>query len=222
MVLRTVLQAILTNPVFLGVWGVTVGSALGILAWDIRSNNREIAPLMKFVWGLTVLYSGLFGLGVYWYAGRKQIARDSLWRKGWRSVSHCYSGCGAGEVIGVTIAAGILSLDTSAVAVITFSCAYIMGFGLTVGPLVQEGVGVKEAITDAFLSETPSITIMEISAIGTDIWLAGEAHITDRLFWSGLVFSLSIGFLVAYPMNVWLVEQGVKGGMENPRAGANG
>ncbi|MFB6197685.1 MAG: DUF4396 domain-containing protein, partial [Halobacteriaceae archaeon] len=158
---------------------------------------------------------------VYWYAGREQIPHDSIWRKGFRSVLHCYSGCGAGEVIGVTVAAGLLNLENVAVIIITFACAYVLGYALTVGPLVQEGVGFQEAMKDALYSETPSITIMEIAAIGTDIWLAGEAHITDVLFWSALIFSLSIGFVVAYPVNVWLVDHGVKEGMQNPKAAAD-
>ncbi|MFB6185441.1 MAG: DUF4396 domain-containing protein, partial [Halobacteriaceae archaeon] len=156
------------------------------------------------------------GLGVYWYAGRKQIKRDSLWRKAFRSVSHCYSGCGAGEVTGVVLAAGLLALDVSLVIVITFLFAYTFGYLLTVGPLLQEGVALKEALLDAFYSETPSITVMEIVAIGTDVWLAAEAHITDILFWTGLIFSLSIGFLAAYPVNVILIQIGVKEGMQNP------
>jgi len=59
---------------------------------------------------------------------------------------------------------------------------------------------------------------MEVAAIGTDVWLAGEAHIGSVLFWSALVFSLTVGLLVAYPVNVALVHAGVKEGMQNPRA----
>jgi len=216
MSLETTLRQVLTNPAFLGAWVVFVAVSLLALAWDVRERNSEIAPLMKFVWALTVLYSGPLGLGVYYYAGRRQIPRDSLWRKGFRSVAHCYSGCGAGEVIGVTIAAGVLALGTTPTIVITFGCAYVLGYSLTVGPLVQEGVGFREAMTDALYSETPSITVMEITAIGTDVWLAGEAHIGDVLFWSGLVFSLTVGLLVAYPVNVALIHRGVKSGMQSP------
>jgi hypothetical protein len=57
---------------------------------------------------------------------------------------------------------------------------------------------------------------MEIAAIGTDVWLAGEAHVGDVLFWSGLIFSLTVGLLVAYPVNVALIHRGVKSGMQNP------
>jgi len=216
MALESTLEGILTNPTYLTVWAGIVAAALAVLVWDVVRNNDEMAPLMKFVWGLTVLYSGPLGLAMYWYAGRARIGHDSLWRKGSRSVAHCYSGCGAGEVIGVTLAAGLLALGTSLVIVVTFVFAYAMGYALTVGPLLQEGVGLREATKDALLTETPSITLMEIAAIGTDVWLAGEAHMGDVLFWSALAFSLTIGLLVAYPLNVYPVHRGVKGGMQDP------
>lgn len=215
------LQSVLTDPQVLAAWAVLVVVSLAGLAYDLRTNNAGIAPLMQFVWGLTVLYSGPLGLAVYSYSGRSNIAHDSLWRRGFRSVAHCYSGCGAGEVIGVTVAAGILSLAGHLVVAITFGCAYVLGYALTVGPLVQEGESFRTAMLDALYSETPSITVMEIAAIGTDVWLAGDAHIGEPLFWSALIFSLTVGLLVAYPVNVFLVHRGVKEGMQNPRQAAS-
>lgn len=220
MSLERVLRAVLTDPAFLAGWGVLVAAALAALVWDLRRNNSGVAVLMQFVWVLTVLYSGPLGLAVYWYAGRRQIARDSLWRRGFRSVAHCYSGCGAGEVLGVTVAAGVLDLAELPVVAVTFACAYAFGYALTVGPLVQEGVGLATAVTDALYSETPSITVMEVAAISTDVWLAGDAALTDVLFWSALIFSLTVGLLVAYPVNVYLVHRGVKEGMQNPKDAA--
>ncbi|MFB6361974.1 MAG: DUF4396 domain-containing protein [Halobacteriales archaeon] len=203
-------------------WGLLVAASLGVLIRDLRSNNSGLGSLMKFVWGFTVLYSGPVGLAVYWYSGRSQIRRDSLWRRGFRSVCHCYSGCGAGEVTGVIIALGLLSMENLAVAAMTFTFAYIFGYALTVGPLMQEGVSFSQAMWDAFLAETPSITVMEVVAIGTDLWLAGEAGLTDVLFWSALVVSLSVGLIAAYPINVLLIRQGVKEGMMDPRDVASG
>lgn len=217
MALEQTVQGVLTNPVVVAVWVVLVVGSLVVLAWDIHTNNAGMAPLMKYAWGLSTLYSGPIALAVYWYAGRAQIAHDSFWRGGWRSDTHCFSGCGAGEILGVVLLAGVLAVTSSAItAVVTFSLAYLFGFALTVGPLLQEGVGFSEALSDAFYSETASITLMEIAAIGTDVWLAGSAHITDLLFWTGLAFSLSVGYLVAYPVNVLLVSWGVKGGMQDP------
>jgi hypothetical protein len=222
MSVESALQSVLTNGTVLAAWGVAVLASLLVLAWRLRGPESRIAPLMTFVWALTVRYSGPFGLAVFWYAGRTDIARDSLWRRAFRSVAHCYSGCGAGEVFGVTLAAGVLALSQFRVAAITFACAYTAGFALTVGPLMQEGVGFGEAVRDAFYTETPSITVMEVTAIGTDLWLAGEAHIGSVLFWSALAFSLTVGLLAAYPVNVALVAGGVKEGMQNPRSAASG
>ncbi|MFB6236058.1 MAG: DUF4396 domain-containing protein [Halopenitus sp.] len=216
MSLHGAIQSVLTDPVFLGVWGALVFGALATLVADLLLKNEALGSLMKFVWVFTVLYSGPLGLAIYYYAGRAQIPHDSVWRRGFRSVSHCYSGCGAGEITGVVIALGLLSLGNLYVALTTFAFAYVFGYAMTVGPLLQEGVPFEEAMRDAFYTETPSITVMEVVAIGTDLWLAGEAGMTDVLFWSALVFSLSLGLLAAYPVNVLLIHFGVKEGMMNP------
>ena len=218
MALRATIQQLLTAPAILLGWGVLVAASLGLLVHDLRTNNEALGGVMKLVWGLTVLYSGPLGLAVYWYAGRRQIPRDSLWRRGFRSVCHCYAGCGAGEVTGLVVALGLLSLEHLGVAAVTFAFAYAFGYSLTVGPLLQDGVSLGQAVWDAFLSETPSITVMEVVAIGTDRWLAGAAGLTDALFWTSLVVSLSLGLLAAYPVNVLLIRGGVKEGMMDPRA----
>jgi hypothetical protein len=211
------LRNVLTDPVALGVWVVLVIAGLGWLLYDLKARNPEIKGLMKAVWILTVAYSGPIGAAVYAYSGRKQIAHDSLWRRAFRSVAHCYSGCGMGEIFGVTVSVGLFAMGQYGVALVTFACAYIAGFALTVGPLMQEGVGFRQAMWDAFLAETPSITIMEIVAIGADLWLAGSATIGEALFWSSLAVSLSCGLLAAYPVNVLLIHWGVKEGMHSPK-----
>jgi hypothetical protein len=213
---RRLLTPVLSDPRVLAVWVPVVFVALGVLWWDLRARNEAIPSLMKGVWTLVVAYSGPLGLAVYWYAGRTQISHDSLWRRGLRSTAHCYSGCGAGEVVGILVAQAVLGLTVGWVAAVTFGFAYLFGFGLTVGPLMQEGVGVREAILDAVYSETPSITVMEVVAIGADLLLASEAHVTDVLFWTALALSLSLGFLAAFPVNLGLVGVGVKEGMRNP------
>ena len=211
------LREFLVRPEFLLAWAVLVTTALWLLRRDLRLRNAEIGGLMKWVWTFTVAYSGPLGLAIYYYSGRKQIARDSLWRRAFRSVAHCYSGCGAGEIAGVLIAAGVFSLGSWGIAAVSFALAYAAGFALTVGPLVQEGVGLRPALWDAFYSETASITAMELAAIGVDLWLAGRATIVEPLFWSSLVVSLTAGLVAAYPVNVLLIALGVKEGMHSPR-----
>jgi len=214
---REVFVPLLSSPIVAGTWALLIVASLGVLWWDITHNNEALPSMMRFVWTLTVLYSGPIGLTIYWWSGRSQISHDSFWRRGSRSTSHCYSGCGAGEVVGITLAQGILVLDTFWVVLITFGFAYLFGYALNIGPLMQDGVSFREATKDALVTETPSITIMEITAIGTDLLLAGEAGMGSVLFWMALVFSLSIGFVAAYPVNAWMITRGVKEGMMNPQ-----
>ena len=89
--------------------------------------------------------------------------------------------------------AGMLAVgSTLAQAAGTFALAYVFGYALTVGPLMQEGEGFWTAFTDAFYSETPSITIMEITAIGTYLPSAGGAKFGEFPFW-GLSGLLALG-----------------------------
>lgn len=211
------IRSFITNPIVIGAWMAGSVVSLTVVSYDLRHANAGLGSLMKWVWGFTVAYSGVIGLAVYWNAGRAQIPTDSLWRRSFRSVAHCYSGCGAGEVTGVFVAVGLLALSNLWVAAITFSLAYVFGLGMTVGPLLQEGESWGTAWKDGIVSETASITVMEVVAIGTDLWLAGDATMGEATFWSALVVSLTLGFWAAYPVNVWLVARGVKEGMHDPR-----
>lgn len=211
------LQEALTNPWFLWIWAGVALLSTAVVRHDLRTRNPEIPGLMQAVWLLTTLYSGPIGAGLYWGTGRKQIARDSLWRRAGRSVAHCYSGCGAGEIVGLLVAIGLLALGTGWVVAITFGFAYIFGLGLTVGPLLQEGVGIKQAVIDGVLSETASIAVMEAVAISVDLWLAGSAGMGDALFWASMAVSLTLGLAAAYPVNAVLISFGVKEGMHDPR-----
>lgn len=202
---------------FLLIWGGSAAVSLAILLYDLCKNNRHLGSFMKLVWFLTVLYSSCIGLLIYFYSGRKQIKEDDDWRKGFRSVAHCYSGCGAGEVTGVVIAVGLLSLNNWWVAGITFTLAYVFGFAMTMGPLMQEGESFWQALKDAAYSESASIAVMEIVAISTDLLLAKDAKIHEPLFWSSLIISLTCGLIAAYPVNMWLIKKGIKKGMHNPK-----
>jgi hypothetical protein len=211
------LREIISNPVLLSIWAALVVLSLWYVTRDLTRKNTGLMPLMKVVWFLIVLYSGPIGLAVYRYSGRKQIPQDSLWRRTFRSDAHCYSGCGLGEIIDVTLTVGLLGLSNLWVALITFACAYIIGFSLTIGPLLQGGESLTSAVSDSFWGETASITGMEVAAIGVDLWLAGDARMGDLLFWGSLIVSLIVGFFIAYPINALLIRFGVKEGMMNPR-----
>lgn len=208
---------IMENGQVLLVWCILAILSVLVLLFDLSRNNTGIMPLMKAVWILTVIYSGPLGLMIYYYSGRRQIRNNSIWRKGFRSVAHCYSGCGAGELTGVLIVSGLLSLGNLWVSVMTFLLAYVFGFGMTMGPLMQSGMSTREAFKAALISDTVTIAVMEVVAISVDLYLSYNASIGDVLFWTSLILSLTIGLVAAYPVNVLLIRMGVKGGMGDPR-----
>lgn len=212
-----IIAAVLDSPVFLVAWIAQAAVALGLLIRDLAGPNAGTKGLMRWVWILSVAYSGLIGLWIYWSSGRPLIPDDADWRRGARSTAHCYSGCGMGEIIGVILAVGILGLPDGPTAAITFTFAYLFGLALTIGPLMQEGIGLPTATKDAIISETASIVVMEAVAIGVDLYLAGEAGLGDIRFWSALIVSLSIGFFAAWPVNILLIRLSVKEGMHDPR-----
>lgn len=220
--MRDFLLSAVGNPTVLAGWLLVAAVCVAIVLRDLAGPNRAQGTLMKWVWVLTVLYSGLIGLVIYWTTGRAQIRRDSVWRRGFRSVAHCYSGCGAGEAIGVVVTAGILGLGNYWVAGVSFALAYVIGYALTLGPLLEGGESFGVAMKDTIVAETLSIGVMEITAIGLDLWLAAGAGFAEPLFWGSLILSLSVGLFAAYPVNVVLIALGVKEGMHDPRHMAHG
>lgn len=205
------------NVVILFILSSLIG--LSVYSYDIYTKNTKLPSLMKLVWFLTIAYSGLLGLFVYWYSGRIQISNDSIYRRACRSTAHCYSGCGLGEIIGVTLATVFFGGIAISIAIGSFTFAYILGFALTIGPLMQDGLPFKEAFSDALISDTLTITVMETAAISMDLYILSNVQpsLVDPLFWVALFVSLSFGFLVAYPFNYLLIHFGVKEGMMDPR-----
>jgi hypothetical protein len=116
--MRDALVQVLSSPEFLAAWLLVSLVCIFTIMRDLARANSQMGRLMKVVWVLTVAYSGPVGLLIYWKTGRKQIARDTIWRRGWRSTAHCYSGCGMGEIVGLILAVGILSLGTWPTALI--------------------------------------------------------------------------------------------------------
>jgi hypothetical protein len=63
----------------------------------------------------------------------------------------------------------------------------------------------------ALAADTVSIVVMEImdNAIVLLIPGAMAAGLLDALFWGSLALSLVVAFVVAYPVNRWLISRGL-------------
>ena len=122
---------------------------------------------------------------------------------------HCLTGCAIGEIV-ATIASGLLSLSTSTAVVLGIVLAFAFGYSLTLVPLLGTGMPVGRALGITFAADTVSIVVMEIVDNVFVLVVPGAmaAGVTDVLFWGSLLVGLAIAFVVAYPVNRWLIARG--------------
>jgi hypothetical protein len=133
----------------------------------------------------------------------------SLNRLAARATTHCLIGCAIGEVLGMVIgtALGWTDLATIALAV---ALAFVFGYSFTLWPLVASGMALRAALGLALVADTLSITVMEIVDNGIMLIIPGamDAHLGDPLFWDSLAVALAIAWVVAFPVNRWLIARG--------------
>jgi uncharacterized protein DUF4396 len=122
---------------------------------------------------------------------------------------HCLTGCAIGEVLGMIIgtAMGWGDWETIAPAVVL---AFFFGYSLTLIPLLRAQISLVAALSLAFASDTLSIAVMEIVDNAFMLLVPGamEAGLLELLFWGSLAASLLIAFVVAFPVNRWLIARG--------------
>jgi hypothetical protein len=89
--------------------------------------------------------------------------------------------------------------------------AFGFGYGLTLRPLLAGGMAFRGAMSIALAADTVSIVVMETTdnAIVLAVPGAMAAGLADGLFWSSLALSLGLAFIVAYPVNRWLIARGL-------------
>lgn len=133
----------------------------------------------------------------------------SLNRLAAQATTHCLIGCGIGEVLGLVIGTA-LGWTTAPTIVLAVALAFVFGYSLTLWPLVRSGMSLGAAAGLAFAADTLSITVMEIVDNGIVLIVPGamEAHLDSPLFWGSLALALAIAWVVAFPVNRWLIARG--------------
>lgn len=126
-----------------------------------------------------------------------------------KATLHCMTGCAIGEIAGMAIgtALGLGMWQTVALAVVL---AFITGFGLTMLPLLASGMALGSALRIAFVADAVSVTVMEVvdNLVMLAIPGAMAAGPADLLFWISMALALAAAFVVALPVNLWLIRRG--------------
>jgi len=139
-----------------------------------------------------------------------ETAPRSLNRTALQATVHCLTGCGIGEVLGLVIATALGWDDLPSIA-LAVVLAFVFGYALTIGPLLGAGLAFRSAVGLALAADTVSITVMEITDNAVVLAVPGAmaAGLTDGLFWGSLAFALAVAFVVAFPVNRWLIGRGL-------------
>ena len=124
---------------------------------------------------------------------------------------HCLTGCAIGEFAGLAIGVslGLNPWTTMALATVL---GFASGYALGLRPLVAQGMSIAGAFRTIWLGETISIAAMEFAMNFTDYHVGGLAvsSMLEPRFWLGYALALPAGFIVAWPVNFWLLRKQVK------------
>ena len=133
----------------------------------------------------------------------------SVTRAAFDATVHCLTGCAIGEVLGLVISTALGWHDLPSI-LLAIVLAFVFGYGLTFGPLVRAGVEPRQAARLAIASDTVSIVVMEAMDNAVVLLVPGAmaAGLLDGLFWGSLGLSLAVAFVVALPVNRWLIAGG--------------
>ena len=134
----------------------------------------------------------------------------SLNRTAFQATVHCLTGCAIGEVLGLVISTALGWHDVPSI-LLAIVLAFVFGYGLTIRPLLAGGLPFRSAVQTAIAADSVSIGVMEImdSAIVIAVPGAMAAGLLDSLFWGSVALSLVVAFVVALPVNRWLIARGL-------------
>lgn len=122
---------------------------------------------------------------------------------------HCLTGCAIGEVLGMIISTALGWSVAPSVGISIF-LAFVFGYALSMRPLLKHGMGLKRSLKLAFAADTASIATMEVADNGFILLVPNAIHagLNTLLFWASLLTSLVVAFVVAFPLNRFLIARG--------------
>ncbi len=135
---------------------------------------------------------------------------DSSWSPAVSATVHCLTGCAIGEVLGMVIGTAF-GLHNAATVLLSILLAFGFGYALTMRGVLRAGVGFGQAVRIALAADTVSIAVMELvdNTVMVGVPGAMNAGLGQVLFWVSLAASLAIAFVVAVPVNRWMIQRGI-------------
>ena len=217
-----------TTDIFLWIWFALTAVSVAYVAWDLFARTPEM-KVMKWGWILVTLYTGIFGLIVYWFSCREPAPFTHekfiapLWKQTVGSTIHCMAGDATGIIVAAAITS-ILGLPMGIDAVIEYFAGFAFGLFIFQALFMKDMLGGSywQAVKSSFLPEWLSMNAMMAGMIPVMIILMTRdmraMEPTSLRFWGIMSLATLVGGILAYPVNWWLVKNGLKHGMGTERA----
>jgi hypothetical protein len=207
-------------------WFILAALALLFVAIDIRSTPES--PVLKWGFVLLTAYTGVFGAFLYVLGCREPLPglheryTAARWRQTLGSTMHCVAGDGLGILAGAVISSVVGIAGLAEVAV-----EYVLGFGFgwTIFQALfmrdSAGGSYRAALANTFVPELLSMNFLMAGMVPTVMTLRtvikSANDPTAPHFWFVMSMGLLVGFIIAYPVNWWLVANHLKHGMMTVR-----
>lgn len=122
---------------------------------------------------------------------------------------HCLVGCAVGEIIGVTIGTHT-GMSVRGTIVLASVLSFVSGYSFSTWPLVKRGMRFGSALRLVFAADTLSILTMTVvdNIVMATVPGAMEKDLTHPIYWLSRILSLTAAFVVAAPVNYWLLKRG--------------
>ena len=124
---------------------------------------------------------------------------------------HCLLGCGLGEVSGMVVGTW-LSMSNINTMILALALGWFFGLLFGMVPLIRAGFRFGAALKQVLIAEGLSIAVMEAVEVAVQVNTPGvmNAHLSDWIFWKGMLLGLGAGFLAALPINYLFVKKGIR------------
>lgn len=210
------------------VWFSLTALSVVYVAWDAFTSNPELT-VMKWGWVLVTLYTGLIGAALYILSCKEPAPMQHeefvkpLWKQTVGSTIHCL----AGDATGIIVAAAI-TMTLGLPMWLDVISEYLFGFAF--GLFVFQSLFMKDmlsgsylkAVRRSFIPEWLSMNAVMAGMIPVMVILMSRdmtaMEATSIRFWGVMSLATLVGFVVAFPVNMWLVAVGLKHGMGTVRA----
>jgi hypothetical protein len=143
-------------------------------------------------------------------SNQKQGKENNFWLA-FSATWHCLIGCGLGEILGMVIGTW-QGMSNASTMILALSLGAVLGLLFGMVPLLRAGFSVKRALRQVLIAEGLSIVVMETVEVLVQVYTPGvmEAHLTDWIFWKGMLMGLTAGFIAAFPVNYFFVRKGIR------------